>query len=103
MTERKGREGMARMTLDDKLGLDRFHTDENNPHIHIDEEFADAQELERLVMACPAGLYETVDGRLRFNFEGCLECGTCRILSGGRAVRSWEYPRGSKGVHFAKG
>ncbi len=37
--------------------------------------------LETLTKACPAGLYKKQeDGSVRFDYAGCLECGTCRIL-----------------------
>lgn len=94
---------MAKMTLDDKLGLDRFYADENHPHIEIDEDYTNELEIARLVMACPAGLYTYEDGKVSFNFEGCLECGTCRVLSLGKVVKSWNHPRGSKGVAYRKG
>ena len=46
---------MEKMTLDDKLGLDSFCTDEGRSHIEIQKNFADKAELHRLVLACPAG------------------------------------------------
>lgn len=51
--------------------------------------------------ACPAGLYKKQDdGSVRFDYAGCLECGTCRILGLGSALEQWEYPRGTFGVGF---
>jgi ferredoxin like protein len=94
---------MARMSIDDKLGLDKFNTDEHNPHITINEDFADEAEIQRLVKACPANLYKYDDGKLVFSHEGCLECGTCRVLSGGKAVKSWAHPKAGYGVEFHKG
>jgi ferredoxin like protein len=94
---------MATMRVDDKLGFVRFKTDEQNPHIVVDENCDDEKEIRLLTMACPAGLYSCADGKLSFNYEGCLECGTCRVLSDGKAIKSWNYPRGSKGVEFHQG
>ena len=60
--------------------------------------------LELLVKACPAGLYKKQDdGSVRFDYAGCLECGTCRILGLGSALEQWEYPRGTFGVEFRYG
>ncbi len=60
---------------------------------------ADKQALELLVKACPAGLYKKQDdGSVRFDYAGCLECGTCRILGLGSALEQWEYPRGTFGL-----
>lgn len=53
--------------------------------------------------ACPAGLYKRDDGGVRFDYAGCLECGTCRILGLGSALEQWEYPRGTFGVEFRYG
>ena len=65
---------------------------------------ADKQVLELLVKACPAGLYKKQDdGSVRFDYAGCLECGTCRILGLGSALEQWEYPRGTFGVEFRYG
>lgn len=95
---------MEKMTLDDKLGLDSFCTDEGRSHIEIQKNFADKAELHRLVLACPAGLYQLdEEGNLCFSFEGCLECGTCRVIGGGGSVKSWDYPRGGMGICYKKG
>ncbi|MDR1067890.1 MAG: ferredoxin family protein [Clostridiales Family XIII bacterium] len=91
------------MNIDDKLGLDVFYTDENNPHIEIDEDYDVQRDIDKLIMACPAGLYAQEDGKITFNYEGCLECGTCRVLSGGKIITSWNHPRGSKGVEYREG
>lgn len=54
--------------------------------------------------ARPAGLYKKQDdGSVRFDYAGCLECGTCRILGLGSALEQWEYPRGTFGVEFRYG
>ena len=94
---------MARMTIDNKLGLDAFHTDEENPHIYINEDFKDEAEIRRVVMACPAELYKYDNGVLTFNHEGCLECGTCRVLSIDKVVKSWAHPNAGYGVQFRLG
>lgn len=91
------------MTIEDKLGLNRFNVD-STPHIQIDGECPDQALKERLVMACPAKLYRLrEDGTVEFSYEGCLECGTCRVLTGGRIVKSWDHPMGGMGVAFKKG
>jgi ferredoxin like protein len=89
-----------KISTDDKLGLVRFKVDEHNPHIVLNEDYGDEKEIRLLTMACPAGLYGFEDGKLSFNYEGCLECGTCRVLSDGKAIKSWNYPRGAKGVEY---
>ncbi|EFF9536416.1 ferredoxin-like protein FixX [Escherichia coli] len=83
------------VNVDVKLGVNKFNVDEEHPHIVVKAD-ADKQALELLVKACPAGLYKKQDdGSVRFDYAGCLECGTCRILGLGSALEQWEYPRGT--------
>lgn len=91
---------MARMTIDDKLGADKFVPDERRSHIQVNKQCEDSQRLEQLIRICPAGLYKGQAGEVRFDYLGCLECGTCRILGLGTVVEQWEYPDGSFGVQF---
>jgi ferredoxin like protein len=93
---------LIKMSLDNKLGTDRFYTDEH-PHITLNEDCDDEDAIRLVVTACPAGLYQYEDGKLTFNHEGCLECGTCRVLSKGILVKSWSYPAGGKGVEYRQG
>ena len=94
---------MKRMSIEDKLGLDIYHTDEHNSHIDVDTDYKDEEEINKLLMACPAGCYTYVDGVFGFSHLGCLECGTCRILSHGKIVRDWKHPQGEVGVTFRQG
>ncbi len=94
---------MAKLSVDDKLGFTKFYTDEHNPHITIQDNDPDEEEIKRLVLACPAGLYRYEGGKAIFSHEGCLECGTCRVLSGGKVVKSWDYPAGGSGVEYRQG
>lgn len=91
------------VNVDVKLGVNKFNVDEEHPHIVVKAD-ADKQALELLVKAGPAGLYKKQDdGSVRFDYAGCLECGTCRILGLGSALEQWEYPRGTFGVEFRYG
>ena len=85
------------------LSHNHYQGDHANPHIIL----ADAQErtmLMRLVIACPAGLYKMDDkGTLHFDYAGCLECGTCRVLCGKTILEKWEYPVGTMGVEYRHG
>jgi len=92
------------MSIDDKLGFNRFIADEHNAHIILNEDYKDAAEIQRLIKACPAALYRLEeDGRLSFNHEGCLECGTCRVISGGKVIKSWNHPEGGMGIEYRLG
>ena len=94
---------MAKMSIDDKLGLDKFRADGSYAHIEIDKDFKDMKEIERVILACPAKLYSYENGAVNFNYEGCLECGTCRVVSGGKLIASWNHPQGGMGVEFRQG
>ena len=56
-----------------------------------------------MLLACPAECYKYIDGKLSFSHLGCLECGTCRVLSHGKIVKSWKHPIGEVGVTFRQG
>lgn len=91
---------MAKMTVADKLGANKFNVFEEKSHIEVDKQHADKEEVNRVVRICPAALYTEDENGVRFDYLGCLECGTCRVLSGGKVVKEWEYPVGSFGVGF---
>lgn len=92
------------LNVDSKLGVDKFNVNEGNPHIVLDESHATKQDIDRLIRACPAGLYRYGDdGKLQFDYAGCLECGTCRVLGLGNIVKSWNWPDGTFGVMYRVG
>jgi len=45
---------MKKMTIEDKLGLNVFHVDEENSHIDVDKNFTDETEIKKLLLACSA-------------------------------------------------
>lgn len=95
---------MSSVQLDQKLGLNKFFVDEENPHIVLKDGDLDVKEFQKLVLACPAGLYKLDEkGKMRFDYAGCLECGTCRVLCGKTILAKWEYPQGTMGVEFRYG
>ena len=91
------------MKLEERLGANKYYVDETSPHILVDGAGFSLEEKMKLVNGCPAGLYTLQDnGDLAFDFAGCLECGTCRVLCGETIVKTWKYPRNAKGVEFIK-
>lgn len=94
---------MKKMTIEDKLALNIYHTDEENAHIIINKDYADEEEIKKVVLACPAECYKYEDGELTFSYLGCLECGTCRVLSHDKVVDKWNYPNSTKGVFYRQG
>jgi ferredoxin like protein len=89
-------------TLDQRLATLTFKTDAE-PHIEITDAAACQQCAERpCTYACPAGLYQWLGGQLVHTCEGCLECGSCRIVCP-TGVIDWRYPLGGYGVRFRWG
>ncbi|HWQ76663.1 MAG TPA: ferredoxin family protein [Syntrophomonas sp.] len=93
------------VNVDDKLSVNKFYVDEENAHIILKpNDQIDRQEFHKLEIACPAGLYK-IDNKneIRFDYAGCLECGTCRVLCGETVLSKWEFPRGSFGIQYRWG
>ena len=92
------------MKLEERLGANKYYVDETSPHILVDGAGFSHEEKMKLVNGCPAGLYTLQEnGDLAFDFAGCLECGTCRVLCGETIVKTWKYPHNAKGVGFRQG
>ncbi|MEA1961161.1 MAG: hypothetical protein U9N81_07805 [Bacillota bacterium] len=95
-------EAVEPMGLKAKLGLDVFKHDKE-PHIKIKAGMEKDPRLLRAVKVCPAGLYSINDaGEVELSIDGCLECGTCRIVCGPE-VLEWNYPNAACGVQFRFG
>ena len=94
---------MSTLNVDVKLGVNKFRVDEENPHIVLVDS-TDPKEFDKLILACPANLYKRdADGTVRFDYAGCLECGTCRVLCGKTILQKWEFPQGTLGIEFRFG
>lgn len=91
------------VNVDEKLAVNKYYVDENNAHIVLKEGISEL-DFRKLVVACPAALYKLSDnGEKTFDYAGCLECGTCRILCGASGLEKWEYPQGTLGVEYRWG
>jgi ferredoxin-like protein FixX len=92
------------VNVDQKLSLNKFYVDEGYAHIVLKQGKLDLLEFKKLVLACPAGLYQIDEkGDVHFDYAGCVECGTCRVLCGKTILEKWEYPQGTMGVEFRWG
>lgn len=95
---------MSRVSVEVKLGVDKFFVDEHNPHIVVKKGPVDPKELKKLINACPANLYKQAeDGSIAFDYAGCFECGTCRVLCLNTLLEKWEYPNGTMGIEYRYG
>ncbi len=94
---------MITVNVDSKLSSDKFYVDESNAHIELVEN-PSKEEFGKLVLACPAALYKYGEnGEMLFDYAGCLECGTCRLICGKTILKKWEYPQGTMGIEYRWG
>lgn len=90
-----------RMQTPELLSLDKFNVDEEESHIVLDKEICARCENKPCLVVCSAGLYKLdQSGGISFDYAGCLECGTCRIMCKDKGIVKWIYPRGAFGVSF---
>ncbi len=52
-----------KVNVDVKLGVNKFYVDEGHPHIIL-RSSPDMQEFNKLIKACPAGLYKLDDAEI---------------------------------------
>lgn len=93
---------MMRMSLVDKLALNKFQVDEGEPHIRINQDTCRNCKEKYCLLVCPAGLYSEQNGQITVEWAGCLECGTCLALCK-RGALAWQYPRGGFGIIYRQG
>lgn len=87
--------------LDERLATLAFKIDPE-PHIVIQEDLCRACEGRPCTIVCPANLYIWEGDCMVHNCEGCLECGSCRLVCPLGAI-TWRYPRGGYGVRYRWG
>jgi ferredoxin-like protein FixX len=91
------------VNVDEKLAFNKFNVDEVNAHIILKEN-PDQAEFDKLIQCCPAALYKRDEtGAVSFDYAGCLECGTCRILCGTTILEKWENPQPTMGISYRFG
>lgn len=84
--------------IEDKLFLNRFRVDEE-PHIRILDNAKCMNEClsQPCLYFCPANVYRLEKDRIVVAYEGCLECGSCRIGCPKLNIE-WRFPTGGYGV-----
>jgi ferredoxin like protein len=99
---------LPKLDVEEKLFQNRYRVDAGRPHIRIVDSLRCATcELKACTVCCPAGCWRTeegADGKTRIDLvvDGCLECGTCRLVCAADNVE-WNYPRGGFGILFKFG
>jgi ferredoxin-like protein FixX len=91
------------VNVDTYLALNRYAVDEETAHIELIDT-PDPEEFAKLVRVCPAALYKVdKDGTPSFDYAGCLECGSCRIVCGDTIIKKWNNPGPTMGVEYRYG
>lgn len=95
---------MVKHRVEDKLYQNRYMVDPGRPHITVPDHLFPSPNLIALTQVCPAKCYQLNDrGQVTIVSDGCLECGTCRVLCEATGEIEWNYPRGGFGVLFKFG
>ncbi|MEI9426155.1 ferredoxin family protein [Mesorhizobium sp. Cs1299R1N3] len=90
--------------VEDKLYQNRYLIDAGRPHITVRAHQSPSTNLLALTRVCPARCYElNATGQVEIAADGCMECGTCRVLCEASGEITWNYPRGGFGVLFKFG
>lgn len=94
-----------RVGLEKKLSINSYSVDPTRAHIRIIDHTVCLQcERQQCVNCCPAACYAPQpDGTVLFSYEGCVECGTCRIVCHEFDNIEWTYPRGGFGIQYRFG
>lgn len=96
---------MSHSSIEEKLFQNRYLVDPERSHIRIRapslcEKKCEAQQC---AVCCPAGCFTREGRKVTLITDGCLECGTCRIVCNVHRNLDWEYPRGGYGIQFKFG
>ena len=97
---------MTSINVEEKLFQNRYKVDAGRPHIQIkDGDVCRSQcKTQQCTVCCPAGCYTAEgNGAVTLITDGCLECGTCRVICTEYRNVEWEYPRGGFGILFKFG
>ncbi len=92
---------MKQASIEDKLAVNKYTIDKD-VHIKIDGKICKTCDKHYCLYACPAHCFTLSNGGITFSFEGCLECGSCRIVCPNRAV-DWTLPRAGFGISYQYG
>lgn len=90
--------------VEEKLFQNRYLVDAGRPHIRVKPHDVPSAGLQAMIHLCPAGCYSMAEGgQVEVASDGCVECGTCRIVTSGSGELEWNYPRGGFGVLYKFG
>ena len=94
------------VNVEEKLFQNRYKVDHGRPHIRIKDAAVCSNECaqQSCTYVCPASCYKAEgNGSVTLITDGCLECGSCRVICNEHFNVAWEYPRGGHGILFKFG
>ena len=94
------------INVEEKLFQNRYKVDHGRPHISIINPRVCSSECksQQCTKICPAACYKAEgNGSVLLITDGCMECGTCRIICNDFNNVEWDYPRGGYGILFKFG
>ncbi len=89
------------MNIEDKLAVNKYDVD-REVHLKVDSEKCKTCEKHPCLYACPAYCFKLTEEHITFSYEGCLECGSCRIVCPKGAIE-WTLPRPGFGICYQYG
>ena len=92
---------MKPKNIEDKLAVNKYDIDIER-HIQLKEDICQTCEDHTCIYVCPADCFKLREGHLTFSYEGCLECGSCRIACDREAIM-WALPRAGFGICYQYG
>ena len=95
--------GKKNLSVDEKMATVKLKVDKD-AHIIVKKELCRDCSTRPCLVICTAENYQWDEkkGELIFNYEGCLECGACRIICPRDAIEC-SYPKGGYGVKYRFG
>jgi len=87
--------------VEDKLAVNKYDVD-REPHIKVAEDVCRTCDKRPCLYTCPADCFKLSEEKITFSYEGCLECGSCRIVCDKDAIE-WSYPRSGFGICYEFG
>lgn len=99
----EGDEIMAKdaKTIEEKQYLVRYKADSKSHLTVLDFDICATKCPDKIcTVFCPGEVYKwEKEGRMFVGYEGCHECGSCRIGCPHENIK-WEYPKGGHGIIF---
>jgi ferredoxin like protein len=88
-------------SIEDKLAVNKYDIDKD-VHIKVNNSLCQICQSHYCLFVCPADCFKVVEEHITFSYEGCLECGSCRI-SCDRGAIEWTLPRPGFGICYEYG